>query len=419
MRMRGRGLLASALVKPRSISAAQARRIAVAAGGLDGAIPGERGRAGARTLERTIDRLGLLQLDSVNVFERSHYLPLLARIGPYDRTLLDRLLHHDHGGGLGCYTEYVAHEAAVLPVDDWPLWEWKRRKPMRPADERWAAEHAPLIDDVLAEFKERGPLRPSEMEHPEHQRMPGGWWNKSDAYWATAVLFRRGELVTVGRSRFERRYAAAESVLPRSQQRVERADAQRELVRRAARAFGIATLDDLADYYRLAVADARAAVADLVDAGELEPVEVAGWGRAAYLTVGTRMPLRIRSTALLSPFDPLVWFRPRAERAFGFRYRISIYTPAAQREHGYYVLPVLVDDALVGRVDLKSDRRAGILRVQHATIEPGHADRAGELAERLAPALVEAAAWQGLDRIEVAGPGTWARAVAGAVPRAV
>ncbi|WP_347756371.1 crosslink repair DNA glycosylase YcaQ family protein [Agrococcus sp. ProA11] len=402
----------------RRISAAQARRIAIAAGGLDGALPGERGRAGRRTIERTIASLGLLQLDSVKVFERSHYLPLLARLGPYDRRALDRLLHHDHGRGLGGYTEFVAHEAAVIPVADWPLWRWKREQPMRPGDERWAAAKASLIDDVLAEFTERGPMRPSEMEHPAHERLPGGWWNKSDAYWATTVLFRRGDLVTVGRSRFERRYAAADAVLPREAQSViARADAQRELVRRASRAFGVATLDDLADYYRLKVADARAAVADLVDAGELEPVAVDGWARPAFLRVGTRMPRRVRSTALLSPFDPLVWFRPRAERMFGFAYRISIYTPAAQREHGYYVLPVLIDDELVGRVDLKSDRRAGVLRVQHATIEPGHTDRAEALAGRLAPALAEAAAWQGLDRVEVAGRGTWAKEVAEAVGR--
>ncbi|MDR7235393.1 DNA glycosylase AlkZ-like family protein [Agrococcus sp. BE272] len=400
------------------ISAAQARRIAIAAGGLDGALPGERGRTGAKTLQRAIARLGLLQLDSVNVFERSHYLPLLSRLGPYDRTALDRLLHHDHGRRLGGYTEYVAHEAAVIDVADWPLWAWKRQQPMRPNDERWAAEHSTLIDGVLSEFAERGPIRPSEMEHPAHQRLPGGWWNKSDAYWATAVLFRRGELVTVGRSRFERRYAVADAVLPEAARgEVERGEAHRVLVARAAEAYGVATLDDLADYHRLQRAETQVAVDALVDAGELEPVSVEGWGRPAYRWARARNPRRVRATALLSPFDPIVWHRPRAERLWGFEYRISIYTPAPQREHGYYVLPVLVDDELVGRVDLKSDRRAGVLRVQHATVEPSHAERAGELAERLAPALAEAAAWQGLGSVEVTGPGTWAREVAAAVRR--
>lgn len=405
------------MTAPPRISAAQARRIAIAASALDGAVPGERRRTGARTLERTIAALGLLQLDSVNVFERSHYLPLLSRLGPYDRVALDRLLHHDHPRRprLGGYTEFVAHEAAVIPVDDWPLWGWKRREPLRGGGDRWAAEHAGIVDGVLAEFAERGPMRPSDMEHPAHERLPGGWWNKSDAYWATAVLFRRGELVTVGRTRFERQYAVADALPETARAAVERADAQRTLVARAARAFGVATLDDLADYHRLSVKDAKAAVDDLVDDGSLEPVEVEGWGRRAWLWSGARRPRRVRATALLSPFDPLVWHRPRAERLFGFAYRISIYTPAAQRAHGYYVLPVLVDDELVGRVDLKSDRRADILRVQHATIEPSHEHRADELAARLAPALEEAAAWQGLERVEVSGAGTWAVQVARAL----
>ena len=408
------------MTRPTRISAAQARRIAIAASGLDGAMPGERGRVGPRTLDRAIVRLGLLQLDSVNVFERSHYLPLLARLGPYERSALDRLLHHDHGRSLGAYTEYVAHEAAVIPVADWPLWAWKRRESMRGSTERWAAEHATLIDDVRAEFAERGPMRPSDMEHPAHERLPGGWWNKSDAYWATAILFRRGDLVTVGRSRFERRYAVAEAVLPEAARvELDAADAHRTLVRRAAIALGIATVDDLADYHRLPIADTKLAIAALVDAGELEPVEVEGWGRPAYRSAGARNPRAVRATALLSPFDPLVWHRPRAERLFDFAYRISIYTPAAQREHGYYVLPVLVDDHLVGRVDLKSDRRAGVLRVQHAHVEPAHAERAGELAERIAPVLREAAGWQGLERVEVVGAGTWAREVAGAASGAV
>lgn len=400
------------------ISAAQARRIAIAAGGLDGALPGERGRSGTQTVQRAIARLGLLQLDSVNVFERSHYLPLLSRLGPYDRSALDRLLQHDHGRRMGRYTEYLAHEAAVIDVADWPLWAWKRQQPMRPSTERWAAEHSSLIDGVLSEFAERGTMRPSEMEHPAHRRLPGGWWNKSDAYWATAVLFRRGELVTVGRTRFERRYAIADEALPEvARAEMERGDAHRALVARAAAAFGVATLDDLADYHRLRHAETKAAVDALVDAGELEPVAVEGWDRPAYRWARARNPRRVRATALLSPFDPLVWHRPRAQRMWGFQYRISIYTPAARREHGYYVLPVLIDDELVGRIDLKSDRRARLLRVQHATVEPPHAARAGELAERLAPVLAEAAAWQALDAVEVTGPGSWSRAIAGALPR--
>lgn len=406
------------MTAPVRISAALARRIAIAAGALDGAVPDERGRTGARTLEGAIQRLGLLQLDSVNVFERSHYLPLLSRLGPYDRAVLDRLLHHDRPRRprLGGYTEYVAHEAAVIAVDDWPLWAWKRRQPLRGGEERWAAEHAGIIDGVLAEFAERGPMRPSDMEHPAHERVPGGWWNKSDAYWATAILFRRGDLVTVGRSRFERQYAVADHVLPVSARvEVEREEAHRILVARAARAHGVATLDDLADHHRLSIAETRTAVDGLVADGRLEPAEVEGWGRPAWLWAEARRPRRVRATALLSPFDPLVWHRPRAERLFGFAYRISIYTPAARRTHGYYVLPVLVDDALVGRIDLKSDRRGGVLRVQHATVEPAHEDRARELAERLVPALLEAAAWQGLDRVEVAGPGSWAADVAAAL----
>lgn len=353
--------------------------------------------------------MGVLQLDSVNVFERSHYLPLLARIGPYDRAELDRLLRHDHGAGLGAYTEYVAHEAAVLPVSDWPLWAWHREQPMRPGFVAWGAEHAALIADVLGEFAERGPLCVRELEHPQNVSTGGGWWNRNDVHWAATWLFRRGELVVVGRRRFERRLAVADDVLPpEARTSMPRDDAVLELVRRAAATYGVATLDDLADYPRLRMATVKAAVDRLVANGELEPVVVDGWDRPAFLAVGTRIPRAVEAAALLSPFDPLVWHRPRAERLFGFHYRISIYTPAAQRVHGYYVMPVLVDDRIVGRVDLKSDRAAGVLRVQHAHIEPDAVVRRGALARRVAPLLYEAAAWQGLESVEVTGPGTWA-----------
>ncbi|MFT3889292.1 MAG: crosslink repair DNA glycosylase YcaQ family protein [Arachnia sp.] len=390
---------------PRRLSAAAARRIAVAAQGLAGPRPATPNTA---ALTRAIAKLGVLQLDSVNVFERAHYLPLLARVGPYDRAVLDRLLHHDSGRGLGRYTEYVAHAATILPVADWPLWAWRRAVPEREGFRSWAAERTRLIDEVLAEVAERGEVRVRDLEHPANVPQGGGWWNRNDVQVAAEWLFRHGHLVVTGRRRFERRFAVADALPPEARADLPREEAVRELLRRAAVSYGVATFDDLADHPRLGVATARAAVDDLVRAGELEPVEVEGWPEPAYLAAGARVPRSVAAAALLAPFDPLVWYRPRALRLFGFHYRISIYTPAAQREHGYYVLPVLVDDALVGRVDLKSDRQAGILRVRHAHVEPPEAHRASELAARVAPLLHEAAAWQGLGAVEVEGAGTWA-----------
>lgn len=412
---------------PRHLRNADARRIAIAAQGLHrphAAAPSSApddnpptNQPTAAQLNRAISRMGVLQLDSVNVFERSHYLPVLARVGPYPKQALDALLHHDTTAAsssktparprLGRYTEYLAHEATVIPVADWPLWHWHRTAPKRPGFETWAAEHHTLIDDVLAEFTDRGPLRIRDLDHPQNVSLGGGWWNKNEVHWAAQYLFRRGDLVVVGRQRFERVLAPAVDVLPpEAHTPIPRRDAQRELIRRASVALGVATLDDLADYPRLKITDARPAVESLEADGILEPVIVDGWAKPAWMPAGARVPRKVESAALLSPFDPLIWYRPRAERLFDFHYRISIYTPAEQREHGYYVLPVLIDDEVVGRVDLKSDRKAGVLRVQHAHIEPAHADRAGELAERVWPLLRSAGEWQGLSEVALTGPGT-------------
>ncbi len=358
--------------------------------------------------------MGVLQLDTVNVFERSHYIPLLSRLGRYDRSLLDALVHHDAPTRprLGGFTEYTAHEATILPVADWALWAWHREAPVRARTEAWVNQKRGLIDEVRAEFAERGPLRVSELEHPENVSTGGGWWNRNDVHWAARHLFRTGGLVVVGRQRFQQVFAVPEQVLPPAALvGLPRHDAIVELVRRAAVANGVATLDDLADYWRLPKPDVVLAIAALEAAGEVEPVTVDGWPGPTWLAVGTRVPRRIEAAALLSPFDPLVWYRPRALRLFDFHYRISIYTPAEQRTHGYYVLPVLVDDRIVGRVDLKSDRQAGVLRVQHAHIEPGCAGEAGTPAARVVPLLEEAADWQGLGDIVVAGEGTWAEAL--------
>jgi uncharacterized protein YcaQ len=380
-----------------SVSPALARRVALAAQGLGRPHPAA---AGTRRLAAEIRRLGLLQIDSVNVFERSHHLPVLARVGPYDRAALDRMLF----GGGSAYTEYWAHQAAVLRT--------------RPGS--WALEHAPLIAEVRAELARTGPVPASAIEHESNVRT-GPWWGWSDVKRALEAMFAWGEIASAGRRGFERVYGLAEDVLPAAalDRAVPEEDAVRELVRRAAIAHGIGTAADLGDYHRLSRAATDRALRDLADAGEVLPVTVPGWeGRGKPLPVwlhrDARLPRRIRGEALLSPFDPVVWFRERALRLFDLHYRIEIYTPAAQRVHGYYVLPVLVDDEIVARVDLKSDRQAGVLRVQASWIEGRH-DPA-TVAERIAPLLERAAAWQGLERVGVVDRGTLAPALRAHLP---
>ena len=387
------------------MSAAQARRIALAAQGFGQNYPAD---VGTRQLNLVLDRIGLVQLDSVNVFERSHYLPLFARLGAYDKSLLDRLVF----GRYSDYLEYWAHEAAIIPAETWPLYRWRmdanRARYSTPGS--WVAENGPMLDWLRAELTDRGAVAASEIEH-DSGKGAGGWWGWSEVKTGLEWLFRFGEAVSAGRSRFERRYALASSALPSAlfEREVPRSDAIRELLLLSARAHGIGILADFADYYRIKSEPARAAVHELVDAGELLPVTVEGWNRPAYLHRDARIPRRVEATALLSPFDPVVWERRRAERMFGFHYRIEIYTPAPKRIFGYYTLPLLIDDRLVGRVDLKSDRQNRVLRVQSSWTE---VDAPPETAARLAPLLRETAAWQGLDAIEVMGRGNLAGAVA-------
>jgi uncharacterized protein len=394
-----------------TISAAQARRIALAAQGLGRPRPAA---PGTRQLTGVISRLGLLQLDSVNVFERSHYLPVFARLGPYDKARLDALTF----ASTKRYVEYWAHEAAVIPIDTWPLMRWRmqdfRQKTARDAS-HWAHDNAPMLDWLRAELADKGPLPASAIEHDANKRN-GPWWGWSDVKLGLEVLFRWGELVSGGRTRFERTYALPEQVLPAPvlAADVPREDAIRQLMEHAAQAHGVGTASDFADYFRLKSGDARPALRDLEDAGVLVPVRVRGWERAgrpveAWVHRDARIPRRVDATALLSPFDPVVWERARAERMFGFRYRIEIYTPQPKRVYGYYVLPLLIDDSLAGRIDLKSDRQNGVLRVQASWTEP---DAPAETAARLAPLLGEIAAWQGLERVEVMARGDLAGAVA-------
>jgi uncharacterized protein len=394
------------------MSAASARRVALAAQGFGSPRPAE---VGTRQLNLLLQRLGVLQIDSVNVFERSHYLPVFARLGSYDKTLLDRLTLRAKAP----YLEYWAHVATFVPRDDWPLWKWRmarmREKYTRPGE--WVPAHPEMMRFVLDELRTHGPRAASEIEHEENVRR-GPWWGLSDIKEALEYLFVFGEVVTAGRRGFERVYALPEQVLSPELLNAEVPidDAQRELVRRALRSHGIGTAKDIADYYRLYVATTARLLEELVEAGEAEKVAVEGWKAPAYLATGARIPRRIETAALLSPFDPVVWERDRALRMFGFHYRIEIYTPAPKRIFGYYTLPALVDDQVVGRIDLKSDRQAGVLRVQSAWREEG-APR--DAVERLVPVLRETAAWQGLGEITVADRGDLSRDLAAALGTSV
>ncbi|WP_439564250.1 winged helix-turn-helix domain-containing protein [Microcella sp.] len=393
------------------LTAAQARRLALAAQGFDRAHPTLVGR---RQLTATIDRLQVLQLDSVNVFARSHYLPLFARLGPYDPADLDALIFARRGR----YTEYWAHEAAVIRRDDWPLWHWKREalRERFTVKSAWVRENTAMLDWLLLELSAKGPMTVADVEHDVAKERRGPWWGWSDVKEGLEYLFAFGDVVSGGRRGFSRVYALPHQVglAALHEVAVPRTEAQRELVLRSVRALGVGTVADIADYHRLKIAPTRDALRDLLAAGEIERVEVEGWGRdgrdgEGFVVPGASIPRRIEATALLSPFDPVVWSRDRALRMFDFHYRIEIYTPAAKRQYGYYSLPVLVDDRVLGRIDLKSDRAAGVLRVQSAWVEPGAS--ASELAARIAPVLRRASAWQGLGEVHVAEP-LWGDAAA-------
>ncbi|MCU4672334.1 winged helix-turn-helix domain-containing protein [Microbacterium fluvii] len=402
-----------------SLSAAEARRIALAAQGFGRPRPTA---PGTRQLNIELRRMRALQIDSVNVFARSHYMPLFSRLGPYDTAALDRLLFAPRPP----YVEYVAHEAALVPAADWALFGFRmdemRAKYGTSAD-GWYQRHREIVDWVRAELAERGPLRPAQIDHDAKQARRGPWWDWDVVKHALEFLWMFGDVAIAGRRGFERRYGLAEHVIPAEvlAAPVSRDEAILELVRRAAEAYGVAGAADLADYWR--VRDRRAVTAaaeTLVDLGELQRVTVEGWttgGRPmpAWVHRDARLPRRIEGAALLTPFDPVVWFRDRAERLFDFEYRIEIYTPAAKRRFGYYSLPVLVGDDIVGRVDLKADRAGSTLRVQSAWWEDGRPAHAAEL---IAGELQAAAEWQQLERISVSDWGDAVDELADALPGA-
>jgi uncharacterized protein YcaQ len=380
---------------PIHLSRAAARRIALAAQGF-GAAP--RAITGWAPLGRVLGRIGLYQIDSVNVLARAHYLPAFSRLGPYDRGLLDRAAWGARRQRR--LFEYWAHEASLLPLALHPLLRWRMVAAER-GEIGWrslrafAGERRGEADAILRRIEAEGPLAASDFEHGKGR---AGWWEWGATKQALEWLFWAGRITTATRrGGFERVYDLAERVIPAPVLALptpDPAEARRQLVEMSARALGIASAGDLRDYFRLGPDDSRRAIAQLVEDGRLVPATVEGWSRPAFLHAEARRPRRIAGQALLAPFDPLIWERARAERLFGFRYRIEIYTPAAKRQHGYYVLPFLMDEALVARVDLKADRQAGKLRVRGAHFEPA---APADTRARLAAELAAMAGWLGLE----------------------
>jgi uncharacterized protein YcaQ len=385
-----------------TLASAEARRIALVAQGL-GKRPAATPR-GPAAVHRTIARIGLVQIDSVNVLVRSHYLPLFSRLGPYARELLDRAAYARTRRRL---FEYWGHEASLLPLDLHPLLRWRMERARRGEGvwgglARFGREQRDFIAAVLAQVRARGPLSASELE--EGGRRQGNWWGWSHGKQALEWLFWAGEVTTATRRNFERMYDIPARVLPAAvlgAPTPDEAQAQRALLLIAARALGVATERDLRDYFRLAAVDARARVLELVEAGDLVPARVEGWKPQAYLPRELRVPRPVEACALLSPFDSLVWERQRTERLFGFHYRLEIYTPVQLRKHGYYVLPFLLGDRLVARVDLKADRPSSCLRVLGGHAEPGIEPCV--VAGPLAHELSLMAAWLDLERVDVTG----------------
>ncbi|TQK72294.1 winged helix-turn-helix domain-containing protein [Nocardioides sp. SLBN-35] len=395
-----------------SLSLAQARRIALAAQGF---LDPAHAAPTLRTFDRTLTRTGVLQVDSVNVLQRAHFMPLYSRMGGYDVDLLRRAA----SGRNRRVVEYWAHVQAFMPVDLWPAMR-HRMDDYRAKRGKWftVEEGDGLEAALLAEITERGASTARELDDGLPRTKDHWGWNWSRTRRMLDYLYMTGELAIAGRnSQFEIRYDVPDRVLPASvldAPAMTRAEAHVELVRRAARSHGVGSANCLADYYRIRVGEARLAIDELVAAGELEPVTVQGWKRPAYLHREARLPRRIGARSLLSPFDPVVWERDRAEALFDFFYRIEIYTPAEQRVHGYYVLPFLLGDRIVGRVDLKADRATGRLLVQSAWSEPhAPAETAGELAAE----LDRLAGWLGLGEVEVAPKGDLAPALAAELDR--
>jgi uncharacterized protein YcaQ len=395
------------------LSAGEARRIALTAHGFGRSRPAT--RVDARHFRRVINSLGLLQLDFVNVLVPAHYLVMWSRLGAFDRARFHSFVYDS-----GEFTEQWAHEASIVPAASWPLLEYRRNafKPWPNSSILKYRRHAAYLRSVLQQVEREGAVTANHLPQVAGPKRKPGDWHRSIPRSALEYHFGNGQLAIAGRlPNFQRVYDLPERVLPAKHlaSPCTGQAGQRELVRMAANAMGIATLKDLADYYRMTGRDVVPLVQELIESGDLSEARVEGWKDPAYLASGARCPRRITCASLLSPFDPVVWFRSRAERLFNFHYRIEIYVPAAKRRWGYYVLPFLVDDVIVARVDIKADRQAGSLRVLAAHEEP-EIDSTSS-AEKLASELRNLQGWLDLDDIVVTRHNTFSRLLAAALRR--
>ncbi len=379
-------------------SLAQARRIALAAQGF--ATPRPTGRVDVRHFRRAANAMQVVQVDSVNVMQRSHRMPFFSRLGAYDVDRLDAWLWDSRE-----WIEVWCHVASLIPMEQWPLVGWRETKPSEHVQELFEAEPA-YVAEVAAHVRENGPTGISDLPDPGERTGP--WWGVPKGRLALEWLFSQGTLQIAGRtSQFMTRYDLTERIVPdeiRAADDVSPDDAMRQHLLLAAMAHGIGTVKDLADVHRLPIIPSRRILAELVDDGQLIPVSVEGWAEPAFEHPAAKLPRSIGARALLTPFDPVVWFRDRAEQLFDFRYRIEIYVPEPKRTYGYYVLPFLLDHDLVGRVDLKHDRKRNVLMVPGAYAEPtvdgSHVDRT-RIARELADELELLATWIGARSIEL------------------
>ncbi len=391
-----------------SLSIAEARRIALFAQGFD--FPGRDKPVTWSHIKKTVSQINLLQIDSVNVLVRSHYLPVFSRLGAYDHATLDaRTFHNKKRTMFECWS----HEASLVPLELHPFVRWRMDRAKNHDGKygsmsRFARDEKDFLASVLKFVKRNGPTAVSDF--PDSGKGEGGWWGWSKGKMAFETLFDQGLITTAARPSFERIYDLPENVIPSeilNTATPSEAETFRHLLDLSGRALGIGTEFDLRDYFRLPVAETKVALSQLVENGTLVAVAVEDWKHQAYLHRDARLPRKAGGTALVSPFDPLVWERARAERLFNFHYRIEIYTPAAKRKYGYYVLPFLMGDRFAARVCLKADRQAGVLRANASHLEL-HAD-AGETAEALGNELLLMAQWLGLSGVEVGTKGNLAR----------